>query len=248
MTKVIFKKMSLENNIKFIKDIFNETDDELLSVYTFTINLFPELKNISNSMSLEERDRLIESVVTNYYDDNSLNIDNDVERYNNVWNRYNDDFFIKITKFLHLEWPKEHEVMEATVGIIPVCPRYLDKFSFSVHDGLTDEQLIETCAHELCHFLWFEKWNKLYPDCPIKEYERPYVVWQYSEAVVDPILNASGIKKLFNSNNVFSYDSFYENYDNLMNELIDIYLKDLDIDAKINEGFNCYRKIISQKK
>ena len=66
--------------------------------------------------------------------------------------------------------------------------------------------------------------------------------------VVDPILNASGIKKLFNSNNVFSYDSFYENYDNLMNELIDIYLKDLDIDAKINEGFNCYRKIISQKK
>ena len=75
MTKVIFKKMSLENNIKFIKDIFNETDDELLSVYTFTINLFPELKNISNSMSLEERDRLIESVVTNYYDNNSLNIE-----------------------------------------------------------------------------------------------------------------------------------------------------------------------------
>ena len=71
MTKVIFKKMSLENNIKFIKDIFNETDDELLSVYTFTINLFPELKNISNSMSLEERDRLIESVVTYYYDNNS---------------------------------------------------------------------------------------------------------------------------------------------------------------------------------
>ena len=53
---------------------------------------------------------------------------------------------------------------------------------------------------------------------------------------------------MFNSNNVFSYDSFYENYDNLMNELIDIYLKDLDIDAKINEGFNCYRKIISQKR
>ena len=75
MTKVIFKKMSLENNIKFIKDIFNETDDELLSVYTFTINLFPELKDISNSMSLEERDRLIESVVTNYYDNNSLNIE-----------------------------------------------------------------------------------------------------------------------------------------------------------------------------
>ena len=138
--------------------------------------------------------------------------------------------------------------MEATVGIIPVCPRYLDKFSFSVHDGLTDEQLIETCAHELCHFLWFEKWKKLYPDCPIKEYERPYVVQQYSEAVVDPILNASGIKELFNSNNAFSYDSFYENYDNLMNELIDIYLKDLDIDARINEGFNCYRKIISQKR
>lgn len=248
MAKVIFKKMKLEDNIKFIKDIFDDADDELLSVHTFTINLFPELKNISNSMCLEDRDKLIESVVANYYHDNSLNIDNDVERYNNVWNRYNDDFFNKLTKFLNLEWPREHEVVEATVGIIPVCPRYLDEFSFSVHDGLTDVQLIETCAHELCHFLWFEKWKKLYPDCPRKEYESPYVVWQYSEAVVDPILKASGIKELFNSNNVFSYDSFYENYDNLMNELIDIYLKDLDIDTRINEGFNCYRKITSQKR
>ncbi len=248
MTKVIFKKMSLENNIEFIKDIFNEADDKLLSVHTFTINLFPELKNVFDSMSLEDIYILIESVVTKYYDNNSLNIDNDVERYNNVWNRYNDEFFNKLTKFLNLEWPKEHEVVEATVGIIPVCPRYLDEFSFSVHDGLTDEQLIETCAHELCHFLWFEKWKMLYPECSREEYESPYVVWQYSEAVVDPILKASGIKEIFNSNNTFSYDSFYENYDNLMNELTDIYLSDLDIDTRINEGFNYYRKITSQKR
>lgn len=246
MEKVIFKRMSLEDNISFIKDIFSETDDELLSVHTYTINLFPELKKISNSIPLDEKNKLIEEIVTNYYNNNSLKIDNDVERYNSVWNKYNEGFFKRLTNFLNMSWPKQHDVIEATVGIIPVCPRYLDKFSFSVHDGMTNDQLIETCAHELCHFLWFEKWKELYPDCPRKEYESPYVVWQYSEAVVDPVLEASGIKKLFNSKNRFSYDSFYENYDSLMDELVNIYREDINIDSKIQEGFDHYKGIISK--
>ena len=246
MPKVLFKKMSLEDNISFIKDIFNESDDELLSVHTFIIGLFPELENISDSMPLEEKNRLIEKIVTNYYNNNSSNIDNDAERYNNVWNKYNDEFFKKLTEFFNMTWPEERDIVMATVGIIPVCPRYLDEFSFSVHNGITSEKLIETCAHELCHFLWFEKWKELYPECPRKEYETPYVAWQYSEAVVDPILEASGIKQLLNSNNRFSYDSFYENYDNLMGELIEIYKKDLDIDVRIQSGFNYYKKMISK--
>ncbi len=246
MPKVIFKKMSLEDNINFIKDIFNEVDSELLSMHSFTINLFPELKSISDSMSSEEKNKLIEETVTNYYNNSSLSIDNDISRYNNVWNKYNDDFFDKLTNFFNMNWPEEHDIIDVTVGIIPVCPRYLDSFSFSIHDGLTDQKLVETCIHELCHFLWFEKWKNLYPDCSKKEYESPYVVWQYSEAVVDPILEASGVKKLINSNDRLSYDSFYDNYGDLMNKLIDIYRKDIDIDIKIQEGFNCYKKSLSK--
>ncbi len=248
MPKVIFRKMGLEDNISFIKDILDEKDDEFLSVHTFTIALFPELKNISDDMSSEEKNMLIGEIVTKYYNKESLKIDSDVERYNNVWLEYNDAFFEKLTKFLSINWPNQHDIVEVTVGIIPVCPRYLDKFSFSVHDGITNEQLIETCAHELCHFLWFEKWKKLYPDCPREEYESPSIVWQYSEAVVDPVLEASGIKKLFNSMNRFSYDSFYENYNNLMDELVNIYQEDINIDSKIQEGFGYYKGIVSKHK
>ncbi len=248
MPKVIFKKMTLNDNVSFIKNIIAEKDDELLSVHTFTINLFPDLKNISDNMSLDEKNKLIEETVTNYYNDNSLVIDKDIERYNKAWSKYNDAFFKKLTKFFDMNWPNDYDIIEATVGIIPVCPRYLDKFSFSVHDGMTSDQLIETCAHELCHFLWFEKWKKLYPDCSSEKYESPSVVWQYSEAVVDPVLEASGIKKIFNSKNRFSYDSFYDNYDNLMDGLIDIYTKDHDINTKIQKGFNYYKDIISKHK
>ena len=247
MPKVIFKKMSLEDNISFIKDIFEEKDDELLSVHTYTMALFPELKSISDDMSLEEKNILIEKVVTDHYN-KSLKFDNDIERYNNAWFKYNDIFFEKLIEFLNINWPKKHDIVEVTVGIIPVCPRYLDKFSFSVHDGIANEQLIETCAHELCHFLWFEKWKKLYPDCPREECESPSIAWQYSEAVVDPVLEASGIKKLFNSDNRFSYDSFYENYDNLMDVLVNIYQKNINIDNKIQEGFNYYKGMISKHK
>lgn len=248
MAKVVFKKMSLEDNINFIKDCFYDTDDELLSTHTFAVNLFPELKNIQDSMSLQEKDLLIQEIVIKYYNNNSLNIDNDIERYNNIWDKYNDDFFIKLTNFFNMDWPEEHNIIEANVGIIPVCPRYLEDFSFSVHDGINNEQLIETCAHELCHFLWFQKWKKLYPECSSEEYESPYVVWQYSEAVVDPVLEASGIKELINSDNNISYDIFYENYDNLMDKLFDIYNDDIDIDIRIQEGFNIYKEKMSKKR
>ena len=155
---------------------------------------------------------------------------------------YNDSFFDKLTTYLDCSWPVEHNIIHVTVGIIPVCPRYLDDFSFSVHDGLNDDQLIETCAHELCHFLWFKKWKELYPDCPREEYESPSIVWEYSEMVVDPILNSSKISRVFNNKKTrYCYDYFYNIYDKdelLMNKLTKIYNEnDISIERKIEKGY-----------
>ena len=69
MPKVIFKKMSLEDNINFIKEIINDKDS-ILDIYTYTINLFPELKDISLDDSKEAIDKKIRDVVTKQY--NSL--------------------------------------------------------------------------------------------------------------------------------------------------------------------------------
>lgn len=245
MQKLVFKKMPLEDNINFVKECFYNSDNTV-SVHTYTVNLFPELASLDVNTHKEENDELIEDIVTKYY--NSYNhFDDDIDRYTKAWNKYNDSFFEALTKYLNINWPKEHNVIDVTVGIIPVCPRYLDDFSFSLHDDISDDQLIETCAHELCHFLWFRKWKELYPKYPKNEYEAPSLVWEYSEMVVEPILNSDEISKVFdNKKTRYCYDIFYDIHDRdelFMDNLIKIYNSTSSIEEKIITGYEYFNKI-----
>ena len=86
-------------------------------------------------------------------------------------------------------------------------------FDFSVSTNVDKYNIIRTCAHECCHFLWFLKIKELYPDIPRREYDSPYNSWQYSEMVVDPILNSKEINGVIGVNER-AYDSFYEIKDN----------------------------------
>ena len=194
----------------------------------------------------DEIDKTIGEVVTNYYN-NYEQFDSDIERYSNAWNKYNDNFFEALSKYLNISWPKEHDIVYATVGIIPVCPRYLDTFYFSVHVDINNEALVETCAHELCHFLWFEKWRELYPESNKDDYEFPNTVWKYSEIVVEPILNSKEISKVFDGKNTrYCYESFYDIYDGeelFMTKLVNIYDEDISIEEKISKGYEYVKSI-----
>ena len=53
---------------------------------------------------------------------------------------------------MKIEWPNNLKEISATVGLIPVFPRYLDNFSFSIGTGVDDSKLLEVCAHETLHF------------------------------------------------------------------------------------------------
>lgn len=243
MPKVVFKKMSLEDNITFIKDIFNDKDG-ILDAHTYTVSLFPELKAISLNSPKEIIDKTICEVVTKHYN-NYDKFDDDIKRYTDAWNKYNDKFFDALTKYLNAHWPIEHNTICVTVGIIPVCPRYLDDFSFSVHEDINDDQLIETCAHELCHFLWFEKWKMLYPNSNLEDFESPHIIWEYSEMIVDVILNSSEINKVFNGKKTrYCYDYFYESndYKSIMNKLFDVFKEDISIEEKITKGYDYIKR------
>lgn len=234
MPKVEFKPMSLEDNIEIVKWCYHdENEDGLLSLHELTLNLFPELKNISENVNI---DKYIEEFVTKKYSEKFDIIKTSVSDYQKFWDKYNDDFFRELSSYLNIEWPKDKDIVTATIGIIPVSPRNLKEFSFSTHEDMNEDYLVETCAHECCHFLWFEKWKELYPDYKEEEFETPHIIWEYSEAVVDPILNSEGFVSLFNKKTRYAYDSFYEN-DNMMERLFDIYNKDEPIEEKIKSGF-----------
>lgn len=55
----------------------------------------------------------------------------------------------------------------------------------------------------------------LYPEIPKTEYESPYLAWQYSEMVTDPILNNSEFQTIFNFTE--NHISNFINYKRMVN-------------------------------
>ena len=248
LPKIIFRKMTLEENIDVIKWAYFE-DNGALSVHDFTIQYFPELANIDPNLSKEEVYKIIEEVVTNDYNKYSNRIKSETERYKLLWKQYNDTYFETLSSYLNVEWPNNLTEIIATVGLIPVFPRYLESFSFSIGTGINDSKLLEVCAHETLHFLWFQKWKKLHPETPINEYESPYLPWKYSEMVTDPILNNKPFSDMFEFTER-GYDSFYELEDGdtkVMDKLRKIYSLDIPIEDKIEKGFEYIKSVLDSE-
>lgn len=247
--KIKFRTMTLKENIDVIKWAYFE-DNGSLSVHDFTVQYFPELANIDLSLSTEEIYKAIEEVVTNEYNNYTDRIKNETERYNLLWEQFNDKYFETLSSYLNVEWPHSLTEITATVGLLPVFPRYLDDFSFSIGTGVDNLKLLEVCAHETLHFLWFEKWKKIHPETPRREYDSPYMPWKYSEMVTDPILNNKPFSDMFEFTER-GYDSFYELEDGdtkVMGNLRNIYSTDMPIEKKIENGFEYINKIYNNDK
>ena len=245
--KLKFRKMSLQENIELIKWAYYENDD-LFNIHNFTIKYFPELENLDKNLSKEKINQIIENVVRESYEKYQNEIEKEIQRYNAIWQPYNDLYFKTLSNYLNISWPNNIDIVEGRIGLIPVFPRYLDSFSFSVSINMSDQQLIETCAHETLHFLWFEKWKTIYPETPRAEFESPYIVWQYSEIVTDPILNNKPFSNIFDFQEK-GYASFYEMYDGktlVMDKLRKIYGKNITTEEKIKNGFDYITKVLKK--
>lgn len=245
--KIKFIPMTLSENIEVIKWAYFENNKNL-DVHHYTIDYFPELKEFESSSSNEVIHKKIEEVVTKDYNTYIDKIKNEVKRYEKIWNKYNEKYFQTLANYLNINWPNKE--ITAKVGLIPVFPRYLDTFSFSVSTNLTDKKITEVIAHETLHFLWFEKWHELHPETPRREYDSPYLVWKYSEMVTDPILNNSVFKEMFSFVEK-GYDTFYQMKDKdrlVMDNLREIYSKNTRIEEKINKGYEYIKKNVNKSK
>ena len=232
--KIVFKKLSLEETIDNI--IWTYFDD---GFHDDTVSMFPELGNIDKKLSKKEIEDKISELFTRYYKCNQNNIDNDIKKYNDLWNKYNDKYMEALSEYLNIDWGNIKTIY-AYVGIVCICPRYLDDNSFVIGANFNDESVIRICAHECLHFIWFRKWKELYKDSKREEFETPHIVWKYSEMVTDSIINSKKIKNIIHVNEK-SYSYFYDydnNGENVMSKLKDIFNEDVNIEERIKKGFD----------
>ncbi len=248
--KINFVPMTLEENIAFIKWAYF-AENNSLDIHQYTIKCFPELQKIDSTYSKEEIEKKIEVIVREEYLNQQKEIELEVKRYNKIWSPLNDSYFEALTSYLKVNFPQNLKEIKASIGILPVFPRDLDSFSFALGKNLSNSKVMETCAHETCHFLWFEKWKELYPQTSRKEYEAPYLPWQYSEMVTDPILNSAEIQKALPIKEK-AYDSFYSIKDSknnfIMEELRKIYKENIPIENRIRKGYQYIRSVLGTMK
>ena len=91
LPKIMFKEMTLPENIDVIKQAYFE-DYGALSVYDFTIKYFPQLSNLDTNLSRNESYKVIEEIVTNDYNKYKDRIKSETKRYNALWRQYNNSY------------------------------------------------------------------------------------------------------------------------------------------------------------
>lgn len=245
MVKVVFKKLSRKDNLDIIKWTLFDNDDTL-NLRENTLEMFPELKDINVSdKDSQETNLKIEEIFDKYYSELEDKIDEDVLRYDEIWKEYNDKYFETLCKYLNVSLDDKTSIIEAMIGYIPVSPRYLENYSFYTTIYLEEKNLLEIVCHELLHFAWFIKWKELYPDSKLEDLECPSLVWEFSEIIVDAILNSAEMKKCIELDGR-AYDMFYDleyNGENVMSKLRDIFNSNDSIENRIREGFEYFKKV-----
>ena len=125
----------------------------------------------------------------------------------NDWSTISNEFLETLALHFETEWPIDKSTITGYISILPVFPRFLDKYSFCVGYRVSTAIAREIIAHEIIHLLWFKKWKEVFPEIPSDQYESPYLTWRLSEIMDLGILQYHPEMKSLIRSTGWGYDS-----------------------------------------
>ncbi len=108
------------------------------------------------------------------------------------WQKVEEKTFQTLAEIIQEDWSTREII--AYISINPICPRYLDSWSFSVSPNTKSPNII--IAHEVSHFLYFKKFKEIFPEIKEEKYEFPHKEWLLSEIITPTVLNDIRIRKI----------------------------------------------------
>ncbi|OHB25553.1 MAG: hypothetical protein A2542_00885 [Parcubacteria group bacterium RIFOXYD2_FULL_52_8] len=150
--------------------------------------VYPELmRALEKTQDKEDALTVCRSFASQEIEENKAAIIASKEAIEQDWAQVSETFLATLALHMETSWPEDKKVITGHVSILPVCPRFLDKYAFTVNYRKEPAEARETIAHEILHFLWFKKWKEVFPEHKRAHYEAPHLVWRLSE-VMDPII------------------------------------------------------------
>ena len=241
--KVRFISMDIEENLDSLVYYLNpeNSKNSPLDFYSFTMHLFPELEEcVWDNMSDQELYVVLDKEIRPTLE-KIKNNSNDIERYQMVWDKVNDKVFVDLERVLNVSCNFQEVVCRACM--LPVCSRDILGHTFDINYNRSDDDVIATGIHELCHMLYFQKWMEIYPDYHEDEFDNPHIAWYLSEAMIDPLINNDTFKKYTNED-LSAYSVFYETFidDKSIIDILREYVNNYSIEEAIKKGYELFQK------
>lgn len=163
----------------------------------YIIKKHPEIKKVYSIKGENNQVKFLKKYIVNYRKFNKKTIEMNRKRYQKAWKNIEKDYFELLQEIISTKWPKNRKRIKAMMSINPICPRFIDDWSFSIfYKYKKIEDAMEVIMHESCHFLYFQKWKEAFPNAKRKTFDYPYIEWHLSEILAPIILNDSRVQKL----------------------------------------------------
>lgn len=170
----------------------------------YIIKKHPKIKRVFSFKTEAEQAKFLKEYIVEFKKENQELIKKNKTKYQKEWQKNKKNFFIILSEIIQIGWPKNKKIIRAMISVNPICPRFLKDWIFSIFYNYKKlSHALEVIMHESCHFLYFEKWKKVYPKMSLKKFESPHIEWHLSEIVAPIILNDSRIQRLLKQKAAF---------------------------------------------
>ncbi len=206
----------------------------------YIIKKHPKIKGVLSLKNEAEQIKFLKKYIIEFKKENQKIIEKNKIVYQKEWRKVEKKFFVALSKIMQINWPQNKETIKAMISINPICPRFLNNWSFSIFCNYKKaSHAMEVIMHESCHFLYFKKWKKLYPKMSHKKFESPHIEWHLSEIIAPIILNDARIQKFLKQKAVFykEYQKIKIKDKNVPRYFTDLYKGNKKFDIFLNKAY-----------
>ncbi|MGB8816259.1 MAG: hypothetical protein WCC74_03470 [Minisyncoccia bacterium] len=214
LPEVIFKQMPIELESEMILEFLDTNWSGKIT------KKFPEFLKISKISDKREKKKAIKNLIVQIREKLKEKMSRGLKVIKFDWQKMEKNCLEKLSEIIQTNWLEKE--ITAYISINPICPRFLDTWSFSVSPDNKNSNII--IAHEISHFLYFKKLKEVFPKIKKDKYEFPNKEWLLSELVTPIILNDPRMQKILGVK-----DGYYREHKNLKigNELATRVIEDL---------------------
>jgi len=172
---------------------------------------YPELKNkLQNIKDKKKRKEIEYRFFTEVFKKERIELEKRAKIFQREWNKINDDVMLVLSEVVEQEWSEKDKKIFVRISLNPICPKYIKQRTFDLFYKQKPKYMKSVAIHEILHFIYFEKWKKVFPKSEEKEFDAPHLVWQLSEMVPGIVLNDKRVQNVFK----YKFDSYkeYENF------------------------------------